>query len=146
MKKYLIFFLLISVVSALADTMTIESYLSHFDYKARKDMKITSQQLVEAIAKGRVQFIDIRFQEEHQAWNSPLAKNIPLNELPKRLNELNRDKIIVTACPHKDRAILAMVFLRTKGFQSKYLVDGLTGFAEYLRGDKARILIQRLKQ
>lgn len=65
------------------------------------------------------------------------AINIPLNELPARLGELKKDKIIVTACPHKDRAIIAMIFLKTKGFHSKYLVDGLVGLAEYLRGDKA---------
>jgi len=39
---------------------------------------------------------------------------IPLNQLPHRLNELPKDKIIVTACPHKDRAIIAMVYLLTR--------------------------------
>lgn len=73
------------------------------------------------------------------------AKNIPLNELPGRLSELDKDKIIVTACPHKDRAGLAMAYLRTKGFQSKYLVDGLVGLAEYLRGDRARDFVRSLK-
>jgi hypothetical protein len=47
---------------------------------------------------------------------------------------LPRDKIIVTACPHKDRAIIAMVYLRTKVFDARYLSDGLIGLAENLRG------------
>ena len=39
---------------------------------------------------------------------------VPLNELPERLGELPKDKIVVTACPHKDRAIIAMTYLRSK--------------------------------
>lgn len=66
-----------------------------------------------------------------------IATGIPLNELQK-------NKIIVTACPHKDRAILAMAYLRTKGFRSKYLVDGLVGLSEYLRGDKARNFVESM--
>ncbi len=37
-----------------------------------------------------------------------------------------------------------MAYLRTKGFQSKYLEDGLVGLAEHLRGDKARDFIRSL--
>lgn len=124
--------------TAYAGEMTLEAYLSGFDYQARKDMKIDSQALVKGLAEGNIQLVDIRFKEEYEAWRMGFAVNIPLNELPGRLNELDRNKIIVTACPHKDRAGLAMAYLRTKGFQSKYLVDGLVGLAEYLRGDKAR--------
>lgn len=116
----------------------------HFDYQARKDMKIDSEALVKGLAEGKIQLIDIRFQEEYKAWRMGFGVNIPLNELPARLDELEKDKIIVTACPHKDRAGLAMAFLRTKGFQSKYLVDGLVGLTEYLRGDKARDFVRAM--
>ncbi|MFN2355606.1 MAG: rhodanese-like domain-containing protein [Desulfopila sp.] len=116
----------------------MESYIAGFDYEARKDMKIDSKELVKGLEEGKIQLIDIRFKEEFQAWRMGFGINIPLNELPARLNELQKDKIIVTACPHKDRAGLAMAYLRTKGYNSKYLVDGLVGLAEYLRGDKAR--------
>jgi rhodanese-related sulfurtransferase len=105
-------------------------------------MKIDSKTLVKSIKEGKVQFIDIRFKEEYEAWHMGFAVHIPLNELPARLGELKKDKIIVTACPHKDRATLAMVFLKTKGFNAKYLEDGLVGLAEYLRGDKAREFIE----
>ena len=42
-------------------------------------------------------------------------------------------QIIITACPHKDRATIAMVYLRSKGIQAKYLTDGLISLAENLR-------------
>ena len=67
----------------------------------------------------------------------PFAISIPLPDLPNNLNKLDKNKIIVTACPHKDRAIIAMTYLKTKGYRVKYLTDGLTGLAEYLRGNNA---------
>lgn len=94
--------------SAYAGEMSLETYLSGFDYQARKDMKIESEALVKGLTEGKIQLIDIRFKEEYEAWRMGFAVNIPLNELPGRLNELDRKKIIVTACPHKDRAGLAM--------------------------------------
>jgi hypothetical protein len=34
-----------------------------------------------------------------------------------------------------------MVYLKTRGYHTKYLDDGLVGLAEYLRGDIARDFI-----
>ncbi len=128
--------------AAYAQEVNLEQYVSNFSYQERKDMKIDSKELVKLIKEKKAQLVDIRFKEEHEAWRMGFAVNIPLNELPKRLNELDRNKIIVTACPHKDRATIAMVYLKTKGFKARYLEDGLTGLAEYLRGDKARDFIK----
>jgi len=127
---------------AFAEEMSLESYISSFDYKARKDMKIHSESLVSGLEQGLIQLIDIRFKEETAAWRMGFGSHIPLNELPFRLDELDKEKIIVTACPHKDRAILAMAYLRTKGYNSKYLVDGLLSVAEFLRGDTARYFME----
>jgi rhodanese-related sulfurtransferase len=68
-----------------------------------------------------------------------------LNELPARLSELPKDKIIVTACPHIDRSNIAMVYLSTKGYNACYLVGGLVGLAELLRGDEARDFMAALQ-
>lgn len=88
--------------------------------------------------KGEAQLIDVRFPEEFAAWRMGFAKNIPLNELLSRLDELDTNKLIVTACPHYDRAGMARLYLVTKGYRVRYLHDGLFGLAELLRGDKAR--------
>jgi len=138
MKKILLITLLsITFLNLSAQDISIEDYLLNFDYEERIEMKITSQQLVDLIKEGKAQLIDIRFTEEYQSWNMPYAINIPLSDLPNNLDKLDSTKIIVTACPHKDRAIIAMVYLKTKGYNVKYLTDGLIGLAEYLRGDKA---------
>ncbi|MDO9042947.1 MAG: rhodanese-like domain-containing protein [Desulfocapsaceae bacterium] len=119
----------------------LDDYLTSFTYQERKDMKIDSVELVELLKEGKAQLIDIRFPEEFAAWHMGFAKNIPLNELPSRLSELDKNKLIVTACPHYDRSSMARLYLITKGYKARYLNDGLLGLAELLRGDTAREFI-----
>ena len=120
-----------------APLFTLEQYLLDFDYAERRDMKIGSKELLKLLKEKKAVLVDIRFQEEYSAWRMGFGLHIPLNELPKRLKELDRTKLVVTACPHKDRSALAMAYLKTQGFDVKYLEDGLLGLAELLRGDKA---------
>ena len=146
MKKIILLFIY-SAVSLFSDTKTIDydSYLNAFTYEERKNMKINRIELTVMLEEGTAQLVDIRFKEEYEAWNMPASINIPLNELPTRLNELDKSKLIVTACPHKDRAIMARTFLRLKGYDTRYLTDGLIGLAEYWRGDSAREFIEEYK-
>ena len=127
-------------------SVSFDDYLNRFDYKERKNMKIDIPEMLDIYKQGKVQIVDIRFPEEFQAYSFSFIKNIPLNELPARLGELDSSKVIVTVCPHYDRAEIARTYLTLKGFQSKYLVDGVVGLAEYLRGDKARDFIQATQQ
>lgn len=139
--KRKIAFAIIAVMSIIgnvnAQDSNLENFLLNFDYAARKDMRVSSAELVELFKKGNVQLVDIRFEEEFKSWNMPFATSIPLPELPKNLHKLSKDKLIVTACPHTDRAIIAMLYLKTKGYNVKYLSDGLLELANYLRGDNA---------
>ncbi len=134
--------LLLMTGSTLANDKILEDYISHYDYDSRLEMKAGSKQLIDLLEDGKAVLVDIRFKEEQQAWGPNFALKIPLNELPDRLNELPKDKIIVTACPHKDRAIIAMTYLRSKGIPARYLTDGLIGLAENLRGDSALYFMQ----
>jgi rhodanese-related sulfurtransferase len=124
----------------------LESYIKNFNYDSRIEMKISSKKLIDLLEDGKAVLVDIRFKEEQQAWGPSFALQIPLNELPERLNELPKDKIIVTACPHKDRAIIAMTYLRSKGIAARYLTDGLIGLAENLRGDSALYFLKTMSE
>ena len=128
----------------LAEPISLENYLLGYTYESRTTMKASSKQTIDWLEDGKAVLVDIRFPEEQQAWSTGFGLKIPLNELPKRLAELPKDKIIVTACPHKDRAIIAMVYLRTQGFDARYLSDGLIGLAENLRGEDARYFMELL--
>ena len=146
-KEIVILFLLgTSAIVAEINTLNYDSYLTDFTYEERKAMKINSVELTAMLEEGTAQLVDIRFKEEYEAWHMPSSINIPINELPKRLNELDKSKLIVTACPHKDRAIMARTYLKLMGYNTRYLVDGLTGLAEFLRGDNARDFIEGYKK
>jgi rhodanese-related sulfurtransferase len=143
MKKLIAmtFLLLAGAVQAYAadnQTEAFDRFLTDFTYEIRADMKASSKQLIKMIEEKKAILLDIRFTEEVKVWKMGFGLQIPLNELPKRYKELPKDKIIVTACPHKDRSSLAMAYLRTKGYNARYLTDGLTGLAESLRGDDAK--------
>ncbi|GAX87871.1 conserved hypothetical protein [Lebetimonas natsushimae] len=118
--------------------ITFDEYLKNFDYNERKKMKIQIPEMLELYEKDECEIIDIRFKEEYKAWHIGFIKNIPLNELPNRLNELDKNKTIVTVCPHYDRSEMARLFLTLKGYKARYLTDGLLKLVDYLRGNKAR--------
>lgn len=123
-----------------------DKYLKNFDYEARKDMKIKTVEMLNMLEDGTAQVIDIRFPEEFEAWHIGFTKNIPLNELPDRLDELDKNKLIITACPHNDRANIARMYLMFKGYNVRYLSDGLLTVSNYLRGDNAKEFIEEYKK
>lgn len=126
--------------------MDFEKYLEKFDYEARKKMKIQIPELLELLSKDEVQFIDVRFKEEFELWHFSFSKNIPLNEMPYLYHDLDKTKLIVTACPHYDRAIMGRIFLMQNGFNARYLVEGLLGLADYLRGDNSKHFYNLIKK
>ena len=146
MKIILILSMLVVVTftasPSLSQESAFDSFLTRFDYETRADMKIDSNRLITLLAEKKAVLVDIRFPEETKAWKMGFGLFIPLNELPRRFMELPKDKIIVTACPHKDRSSIAMAYLRTKGYNARYLTDGLSGLAENLRGDNAKEFLE----
>lgn len=121
-------------------------YLKKFDMKERSNMKAKVTDLLVMVEEGKAVLIDIRSREEFASWSMGFAKNIPLNELPNRLDELPKDKLIITACPHNDRSNLARIYLVSKGYNAKYLNDGLLKVADFLRGDNAVDFQEELKK
>ena len=123
-----------------------DKYLRNFDYQERKDMKIQIPELFELYEKGEVELIDIRFNEEYEAWHIGFGKHIPLNELPDRLDEIDKTKTVVTMCPHYDRAEIARLYLKLQGYNARYLTDGMLKIVDYLRGDKAKDYMKKIKK
>ncbi len=123
-----------------------DDYLKNFDYQERVDMKIQKAELFELYAQNRVELIDIRFDEEWEAWHLGIGRHIPLNEIPNRLSEIDKTKTVVTMCPHYDRAQVARIYLKLQGFNARYLTDGMFGLMDYLRGDRARDYMNKIKK
>lgn len=76
--------------------------------------------------------LDVRTPEE---LKGPLGKldnviNIPIQELSRRLNELNKykDDEIIVICRTQNRSAAAAEFLNRNGFKTKYVFGGMTEY------------------
>ena len=67
--------------------------------------------------------LDVRTRAEASAGMIKGAINIPVDELSSRLNELPRDKEIITHCRTGLRAEMAYNILRNAGFKARFLND-----------------------
>ena len=92
---------------------------------------ITVEDAAKFILKDHFIFLDVRTKEEKEHLSFSFAKHIPLNELPDRVDELSRDKFIITFCVSGFRAAMAYAYLRTQGFDE---VKALKGRLDELAG------------
>ena len=77
--------------------------------------------------------LDVREPFEHTLRRIPGAVNIPLNDLPERLDEVPTDQPVVVVCEHGVRSVYAASFLARTGHEGIYNLVG--GTAEWeLRG------------
>lgn len=76
-------------------------------------------------ADALVFFLDVRPAEEYAAGHLPAAHGIPVKELPDRLDELPRDKTIITYCrgPFCTYADEAVQLLNASGFRALRLEE-----------------------
>jgi len=78
-----------------------------------------------AAAVGSVgQLIDVRQPEEVALGTLPGATNIPLDELPGRLNELDQSRCVVVVCGSGVRSTKASELLTGAGFGDVVNLEG----------------------
>jgi len=81
-------------------------------------------------AKDDVVVLDVRDQDEYNRANIG-GTPIPLNDLPKRLGELDPAKETVVHCHGGGRSTKAVEYLQTQGFKNvKNLAGGILAWAE----------------
>ncbi|MDZ7819176.1 MAG: rhodanese-like domain-containing protein [Aliarcobacter sp.] len=119
----------------------MDDYIRSLDMKTIVAAKVDADVFIELFNKGEAILLDVRYTIfERTVWTLPFSVNIPLNELPDRLEELQKDKIIVCACPETCRSNIAKQYLAQKGFDAKILICGLIKLMERLKGGKAKDL------
>ena len=102
------------------------------------DMRIEIDEFIELYNEGKCELVDIRVPMERKVWQLNFGLQIPAPQLPERLDELPKDKLIVVACPKSDRSNMTRMWLATQGFEVKYLAGGLLGLMDHLKGGKAQ--------
>ncbi len=75
--------------------------------------------------------VDVRTHPEYREGHIPQSKHIPLPEIRHRMDELPKDKVIVTVCRTGHRSLVAAQALVGAGYQVKNLSGGM----EFWPGD-----------
>lgn len=86
--------------------------------------QITVSELRRELKDKSKQYIDVRTPQEFKTRNIPGFKNYPLNILPKKLNELEKDKEVVVICQSGMRSRQACKILINAGFKKVTNVKG----------------------
>lgn len=60
--------------------------------------RVTIQELEELVKENKAVVIDVRSQDSFDAGHIPGAKLIPAGEIVNHINELPKDKLIITYC------------------------------------------------
>ncbi|MCC6705234.1 MAG: rhodanese-like domain-containing protein [Thermomicrobiales bacterium] len=83
---------------------------------ARKDIpEVTVADSVSAIAGGTHQLLDIREQDEWDAYRIPGARFIPLGQLAQRAEELEPERPVIVYCKSGVRSMHAVEILQSTG-------------------------------
>ena len=77
---------------------------------------LSSAEVKKKIANHKVQFIDVRTPGEFQAGHVKPFKNIPLHNLKKQNNKLDKNKEVVIICRSGSRSMNACRQLKKMGF------------------------------
>lgn len=98
---------------------TLDKLISQmdFDFLGSGQHGMSVEGLRKNIGNDHVLFLDVRTNEEINHVSFSFAKHIPLNELPKRKDELSKDKLIVAFCSSVFRGAIAYIYLLSQGFE-----------------------------
>ncbi|GAB4473659.1 MAG: hypothetical protein Kow0088_09120 [Anaerolineales bacterium] len=107
-------------------TDTLSQWLSglNFEYWSTAQHKVEPSTFFEKWAQGEAVLLDVRAPQELGFIRFPFALEIPINELPSRLNEIPKDKLVVTFCSGGDRANVAFAYLHAQGFENVRILAG----------------------
>ena len=97
--------------------------------------KISYEDFKEAYEKGEAILVDVREEYERDLVSVNIAQHIPMSKLYEDHTNLDKSKMIVTMCSHKNRADIAGMFLNGNGYNAKVLNETFAGFVDKLVED-----------
>ncbi len=83
------------------------------------------QEAHDAFDAGDAIILDVREPSEWAQGHIPGAIHIPLQQVPARIDELPKDRIVVCQCASGGRSASAARFLEQAGFQATNMVGGI---------------------
>jgi adenylyltransferase/sulfurtransferase len=92
--------------------------------KVAPELEISVTDLKSRLDKGDIWLLDVREPREYEITNIAGSTLIPLGELPKRLDEIPKDRDIAVHCKSGVRSAKAVNLLKEKGFSRVQNVRG----------------------
>lgn len=87
---------------------------------------ITPTELQEKLSRGeRLEIIDVREHEEVAQGMIPGAKHIPMNEIPVRIDELDKEKEHIFICRSGRRSENVCHYLHDQGYKVVNMIGGM---------------------
>ncbi len=95
------------------------------DETATGEAELHPGKAADLLASGEAQLIDVRQHFEWEAGRVPGAVHIPLETLPTRADEIERDRVVIFICRTGARSAMATQAFRASGIEAFNLVGGI---------------------
>jgi rhodanese-related sulfurtransferase len=94
------------------------------------DTREVSREEARSMIEEGAQLVDVRAPHEWDAGHIAGARHLPLEELPERVGELDRERPVVLYCRGGTRSTMATDALNEAGFEAAKLTEGIVGWSE----------------
>jgi rhodanese-related sulfurtransferase len=92
--------------------------------------ELAPERAAEMIGSGEAQLVDVRQAFEWEAGRIAGAVHIPLDALPARASEIDRERPVIFACRSGARSAMATDAFRASGIEAFNLAGGLEAWVE----------------
>ncbi len=96
---------------------------------SRSKNSLSTLQATQLLNQGKAQILDVRSADEFSAGHLRQSKHIPVDELGKRIDELDKARPVLVVCQTGPRAQRASGQLARAGFTEVFILGG--GYAEW---------------
>jgi len=76
------------------------------------------------------QLVDVRVGHEWEVGHIAGATHLPLDELPERVGEIDKERPVILYCRGGTRSTMAAAALADAGYDAAKLTDGIVGWSE----------------
>jgi len=90
---------------------------------------LSTLQATQLINKSKVSIVDVRKPDEFNAGHLRNSKNIPIDDLSRRVSELDKSQAVLLVCQSGVRASRAVAECKRAGIDHVYVLDG--GYTEW---------------
>jgi rhodanese-related sulfurtransferase len=97
---------------------------------AESEARDVSREEARKLVEEGAQLVDVRADHEWDAGRIPGAVHLPLDELPARAGEIDKERPVVLYCRGGNRSTMATAALVEAGYDAAKLTEGIVGWSE----------------